>query len=90
MKVNSYETLVYSLLAVGAVAHPGGDVHAELEKMQEHHNDPERRTLAHCRRQLEESGYYQKEFERRRERSNMLRAENGHAPCKWATWSVGG
>ncbi|KAF2843050.1 aromatic compound dioxygenase [Patellaria atrata CBS 101060] len=74
------KVVLCAALTGGVVAHPGADIHAEVQKRAEHLANPSRRTLADCTRELHESGYYKHRLARRLERANALRAELGHAP----------
>lgn len=76
----SLEAAVCGLLAASVMAHPGANVEEERRAMEAHQSNPERRTLASCKKQLEESGYYKRELERRHARSTELRAAAGFAP----------
>ena len=71
---------LYAALTRVAITHPGADITAEIQRRAEHLANPERRTLADCKDQLDESGYYKHRLTRRLERANALRESLGHAP----------
>jgi hypothetical protein len=67
-------------LVWGVLAHPGADIKAEVQRRAEHLASADWRSLADCRRELDESGYYRHRLARRLEKANALRAELGNAP----------
>ena len=78
--IMQFSTLfLFVALIGGVVAHPGGDIKAEIQRRAEHLANPSRRTLADCEHELEKSGYYRHRLARRLARANSLRAELGHA-----------
>lgn len=65
-------------MATTVLAHPGGDVMAEVAARERHLKHPERRTLASCKRSLEKrGGHYESEISRRMEKIGSLRMERG-------------
>ena len=71
---------LYTALMGMIVAHPDVDTQIEVQRKAEHLARPDRRTLADCKRELEESGYYEHRLSRRLEKANALRAGSGYAP----------
>ena len=51
---------LYIALTGVTVAHPDVDIQIEVQRNAEHLARPDRRTLADCKRELEESGYYKR------------------------------
>ena len=74
------KVLAYSVLAGSAIAHPGADVRKEARERAVHLNHPERRTLSDCHQELEASGYYKREIERRAAHAAKLREQLGIEP----------
>ena len=75
--VQIVQLLTAAVVAGCAFAHPGADVRAEWKARKAHLNNPERRTLSQCYKQMEEDGFYKREVERRSAHANALRAEKG-------------
>jgi hypothetical protein len=74
-------SLIVSILIWTTIAHPGANVAEEAWKRKVAVQDPERRTVEDCHAELEASGYFKRDVERRLERVNQLRAEKGSQPC---------
>jgi hypothetical protein len=75
-------TVLFFLLVVGTVAHPGANILHEVRERELALKAPNRRTVEDCRVELEASGYYKRELHRRLNRVNNLRAEKGSTPRK--------
>jgi hypothetical protein len=75
--VQFLKAVAVAALASGVVAHPGADVRAEARARAVHLNDPERRTMSECHAELEKSGYYKRELERRAATAHKLRQARG-------------
>ena len=74
------QTLAFALLAATSIAHPGASIKKDILRRQAHFDHPEYRSLNHCKKDLEASGWIQSQAERRHEKINMLRAERGYKP----------
>ncbi|PGH26523.1 hypothetical protein AJ80_01837 [Polytolypa hystricis UAMH7299] len=69
-----------SLLIVNGLAHPGESIKPDVLRRRHHLNHPERRSLAHCKRDLKESGWMSHQLAKRHARYNELREGAGYAP----------
>ena len=65
------------LLASSAFAHPGANVNKDIMRRKAHLEHPDRRTVAHCKRDLEESGWVREQAMRRAAKLQELREAAG-------------
>ncbi|KAF1952968.1 aromatic compound dioxygenase, partial [Byssothecium circinans] len=77
--VHITQAFAAALLAIGVVAHPGGNINKEILRRQAHLDHPERRSVQSCKRDLVESGWVREQHIRREARLHELRVAAGFA-----------